>query len=300
VRGDVGLTFRSMRAWVLVLLAVFFDPSGAVGQQRATGVRGLPGPVRTIAIDERLAADAHLRLGDRVIIAGQPDAVAVGAGDTVVISAIVRPGADPSEVARDEYRVRLHLSELQRLTDAGDRVDRFAVRSAGGPATDSALARINAAAFGFRAYRSTDVAVSTSRTFEVVRRFHRAIAGITIVASAIFLLCILLLRVEERRRDIAALRLMGISRRSVVWSVLVEAALISLVGSGLGTVIGWTASLVINWHYRGVYRTPLAFAVVTPTIVVAAVALAIVLGIGAGVAAATRLVRTPPLLLFGR
>lgn len=257
-------------------------------------------PPRTIAIDERLAADEHLHVGDRVVIAGQPGAAANGMGDTVIISGIVRRRADPAEVARDEYAVWVHLSQLQRLTEDNDRVDRFAVRSAGGPATDTALARINAAAFGFHAYRSSAVAVATSRTFQVVRRFHQAIALITIVASAIFLLCILLLRVEERRRDVAALRLMGISRLSVVWAVMVEAALISLVGSALGTGIGWAGSLLINWHYRGVYRTPLAFAVVTPGIVAVAVVLAIVLGIGAGVAAATRLVRTPPLMLFGR
>jgi putative ABC transport system permease protein len=253
---------------------------------------------RTIAIDERLAADAHLRVGDRVVIAGEPGAAA--AGDTVVVAAIVKRGADPSEVARDEYRVRLHLSELQRVIGADDRVDRFAVRTAGGGATDSVLARINAAAFGFHAYRSSEVAVRTSRTFQVVSRFHRAIALITIVASAIFLLCILLLRVEERRRDIAALRLMGVSRASVVRSIVVEAALISVVGSALGTLVGWAGSVVINWHYRGVYRTPLAFAMVTPDIVWTAAALAILLGVGAGFAAAWRLARTPPLALFGR
>ncbi len=257
-------------------------------------------PIRTVAIDQRFADDAHVRVGDRLVVEGQPGAAAAGRGDTVVVSAIVSPRADPSEVARDDYRIRFHLTELLRLTGAGDRVDRFAIRTAGGSATDSALARVNAAAFGFHAYRSADVAVGTSKTFQVVSRFHRAIAVITVTASALFLLCILILRVDERRRDIAALRLMGISRSSVVWSVVLEAALISLVGSVLGTGIGWVASVVINWHYRGVYRTPLAFALVTPDIVLLAVGLAIVLGIGAGFLAALRMVRTPPLTLFGR
>jgi putative ABC transport system permease protein len=50
-----------------------------------------------------------------------------------------------------------------------------------------------------------------------------------------------------------------------------------------------------------VYRTPLAFAVVTPSVVVLAVSLSVVLGLGAGYAAAQRLVRSPPLdLLTGR
>lgn len=257
------------------------------------------GVPRTIAIDSRLAADAHLHVGDRVVLSGQPAGVG-GERDTVVVGAIVSPSADPSQVARDEYRIQLHLSQLLRLTGTPDHVDRFAIRTAGGPAESRAATAVNAAAFGFHAYRSANVAVRTSKTFQVVSRFHRAIALITVAASAIFLLCLLILRVNERRRDIAALRLMGISRRSVVRAVVIEAALISLVGTIVGAGVGWATSLVINWHYRGVYRTPLAFAVVTPHIIAFAAALAVVLGLGAGLIAAIRLVRQPPLALFGR
>jgi putative ABC transport system permease protein len=257
----------------------------------------LPRPPRSVAIDERLAADARLAVGDRIVLTATPG----GPGDTVVIAALVRRRADPSEVARAEYRVRMHLDELQRIIGYGDRVDRFAVGTSTPAGTDTALRAINAAAFGFQAYRSTDIAVETSRTFLVVSRFHRAIGVITIVASAIFLLCIMLLKVDERRRDVAALRLMGISGRSIVKSVMVEAALIAVAGSGIGVAIGWASSRLINWHYRGVYRTPLSFALVTPEIVLLAVVLSLVLGLVAGYAAAQRLVRQPPLdLLTGR
>ena len=217
-----------------------------------------------------------------------------------LLSCVVRRGADPSEVARGEYRVLMHLDQLQSLLDYGNRVDRFAVQARGTEAATRTIARVNDVAFGFRAYRSRDVAVETSRTFQVVSRFHRAIGVITIVASAIFLLCILLLKVEERRRDVAALRLMGVSRASVVKSIVLEAALVAVLGSALGTLVGWAGTLLINWHYQGVYRTPLAFALVTPGIVGFSVALSLVLGVGAGLAAAVRLVRTPPLALFGR
>jgi len=255
-------------------------------------------PPRTMAVDERLATDAHIKIGDHIVLSNAPGA---REGDTLIVSALVRRRADPSEVARAEYRVRLHLDELQSLIAYSDRVDRFAVATRGASTTDSAIRRINAAAFGFQAYRSRDIAVETSRTFLVVSRFHRAIGVITIVASAIFLLCIMLLKVDERRRDVAALRLMGISSRSIVWSVMVEAAVVAVAGSAVGVAIGWTASLIINWHYRAVYRTPLAFAVVTTDIVSLAVALSLVLGLVAGFFAAQRLVRMSALeLLSGR
>ena len=255
-----------------------------------------PPAIRGIALDERLAQDAGIRPGDRLVLAPEPG----GAGDTVVVQALVARSADPSEIARGEYRVRLHLGQLQRLAGYGDRVDRFAVRTRGGAATGRALEQVNRAAFGFRAWRSSEVAVETSRTFQVVSRFHRAIGVITIVASAIFLLCILLLKVEERRRDVAALRLVGISRRTIVRAIVLEAAAVAVAGSAIGAVVGWLVSGAVNAHYQGVYRTPLAFALVTPATVLGAVALSLVLGVLAGLVAAQRLVRTPPLTLLGR
>lgn len=254
-------------------------------------------PHRTIAIDERLAEDARIVVGDRVIVSARPGATG---GDTVVVSAIVRRGADPADIARSEYQVRMHLDQLQKVAGYGDRVDRFAVATGSPAATERALTDINAVAFGFQAHRSRDIAVGTSRTFQVVSRFHKAIGVITIVASAIFLLCIMLLKVEERRRDVAALRLMGISRATVVKGIVVEAALLALVGCGLGVGVGWAASEFINWYYQGVYRTPLYFSLITTPIVTLAVGLSLVLGIGAGLLASLRLVRTPPLTLFGR
>ena len=252
--------------------------------------------LRTITIDQRLATDAHLQIGDTAVVSATTGA----GGDSVIIAAIVGRRADPSEIARSEYRVHLHLDQLQRLIGYGDRVDRFAVSTRGDAAADSAVRAINAAAFGFRAYRSRDIAVETSETFAVVSRFHRAIGVITIVASAVFLLCILLLKVDERRRDVAALRLLGISRRSVMLTVVLEAAFVSVIGSGVGVAIGWVTSLAVNWHYQARYQTPLRFALVTGDIVLFAVTLSLVLGVIAGALAARRLVRTHPLVLLGR
>jgi putative ABC transport system permease protein len=271
--------------------------ASAVTAQRIDSIAPAAAAQRTIAIDERLAGDANIRVGDRVVLAAEPGQ---RSGDTAIVSAIVRRRADPSEVARSDYRVRLHLDHLQRLTGYGDRVDRFAILTTGGSATDSVLKRVNSAAFGFRAHRSRDIAVETSKTFLVVSRFHRAIGVITIVASATFLLCIMLLKVDERRRDVAAMRLMGISRATVVRSVMLESSFVALVGSVFGVGLGFVTSAFVNSHYQAVYRTPLRFAIITPGTVAFSVLLSLLLGIGAGALAARRLARTPPLTLFGR
>jgi len=281
----------------LLVALIVATPLASATAQRIDSVAPAASAERAIAIDERLAADAGLRVGDRVMIAPEPGAATV---DTVRIAAIVKRRADPSEVARSDYRIRMHLDHLQRVTGYGDRVDRFAIQTAGGAATDSVLQRVNATAFGFRAYRSEAIAVETSKTFQVVSRFHRAIGVITIVASATFLLCIMLLKVDERRRDVAAMRLMGISQSTVVRSVMLESSFVALAGSFVGVALGLVVAWLVNDHYQAVYRTPLRFAIVTPGTVAVSVALSLLLGIGAGALAARRLARTAPLTLFGR
>ena len=277
----------------LFLASFLIQDSSSVGRALATA---LEPQQRTVAIDDAFAERAHLKVGDRVSISARPGT----AGETVIVGAIVRRGADPSEVARGDLRVWMHLDQLQAVAGYGDRVDRFAIATT--PAADipRLIGRINGVAFGFQAYRSRDIAVETSRTFQVVSRFHRAIGIITIVASSVFLLCIMVLKVEERRRDIAALRLMGISRSTVVRAIIIEAAVVAVLGSALGVAIGWAISLVVNWHYQALYQTPLAFSIVTAPTIAFAVSLSLVLGIAAGVMASLRLVRTPPLALFGR
>ena len=253
--------------------------------------------IRTIALDARLGTDAGLRLGDTVRVSAAPNDTAA---ERAIVTALLARRADPSEVARSEYRARLHLDHLQRLIAYGDRVDRFAIRSTGDSARAALLATINTAAFGFRAWPSAEIAVRTSRTFQVVRRFHRAIGIITIVASAAFLLCILLLKIDERRRDIAALRMMGISAATIVKSVVLEAGIIALLGSAVGVAVGIVMARLVNWHFQGVHRTSLAFTFVTADTVLLACGLSVVLGVVAGWVAARRLVGVPPLVLLGR
>jgi len=279
------------------LVCILAVPLASATAQRIDSVSPSASVERTIAIDERLAADAGLRIGDRVVLAAEPGAPR---GDTVRIAAIVKRRPDPSEVARSDYRLRMHLDHLQRLASYGDRVDRFSLQTAPNAAVDSVVRRVNAGAFGFRAYRSRAIAVETSKTFLVVSRFHRAIGVITIVASATFLLCIMLLKVDERRRDVAAMRLMGVSRSTVVRSVMLESSFVALLGSLFGVGLGLVTAWFVNVHYQSVYRTPLRFAIVTPETVAISVALSLLLGIGAGALAARRLAGTAPLALFGR
>jgi putative ABC transport system permease protein len=249
-----------------------------------------------VAVERRLADELALRVGDTVRLGTAPDSMRTVA----VVAAVYEPRPDPAQITKDERYVRLHLPDLAALLGAPDRVDRFGVGLVPGASVDSAVARLGQNAFGYRAYPSTVIASGSSQTFLVVSRFHRAIAVITIVASAVFLLCIMLLKVEERRRDAAVMRFVGVRRRTIFGALLLEAVLVAVVGSVLGTALAFGAGAATNAYYRRFFDTALTFSLITPGIVAFSVALSLVLGIVAGAVAAWRLVRTRPMVLWGR
>ncbi len=179
-------------------------------------------------------------------------------------------------------------------------MDRFGIGLAPGVPADSAAAVLNRWAFGFQVHPSATIASESSQTFKVVSRFHRAIGFITIVASAVFLLCIMLLKVEERRLDAAVMRFVGVRRRTIFGALVLEAALVAVLGSVAGAGLAWLAGAVTNAYYRNFFDTELIFSLITPRIVLFSIVLSLVLGIGAGAIAAWRLVRTRPMVLWGR
>ncbi len=254
------------------------------------------GQVQQVAVEPRLAQALGLHLGDTIHLGSAPDSLRF----TAVVAALFTPKSDPATLMRRDFQIRLHLPALATLLGQPDRVDRFGVVVRPGANPDSVATALNRTAYGFRAFTSREVAGGSSQTFRVVSRFHRAIAIISIVASAVFLLCIMLLKVEERRIDAAVMRFIGVRRRTIFGALLLEACLVALIGSGLGVGLAYGAGALTNFYYQRLFHTSLIFSLITPDIVLESVVLALTLGLVAGALAALRLVRTPPLTLWGR
>ena len=171
---------------------------------------------------------SSLRVGDTVRLGTAPDSMRAVA----TVAAIYEPRPDPAEITRDERHVRLHLPDLAALLGAPDRVDRFGIGLVPGIAGGQRRRRARAQRVRVPGLSPRRPSPSeSSQTFLVVSRFHRAIAVITIVASAVFLLCIMLLKVEERRMDAAVMRFVGVRRRTIFGALLLEAALVAVAGS---------------------------------------------------------------------
>jgi putative ABC transport system permease protein len=262
----------------------------------STATPAVSAQVIEIAVERPLAAELGLAVGDTLRLGPAPDSTVTLA----TVAAVYEPRPDPAEIAKRERHIRMHLPDLATQLRAPDRVDRFSIGLRPGISADSAVAALNGSAFGYRAYTTAEIASQSSQTFLVVSRFHRAIALISIVASAVFLLCIMLLKVEERRLDAAMMRFVGVRRRTIFLALLLEAVLVAALGSALGSGLAYLAGLATNAYYRRFFDTTLVFSAITPDIVAFSVLLSLTLGAGAGALAAWRLVHTRPLVLWGR
>jgi putative ABC transport system permease protein len=253
-------------------------------------------PIPQVAIERELAHELGVSVGDTLRLSTAADSL----GSLFTVAAIYEPSADPAEIAKREHHLRLHLPDLAGLLGTPDRVDRLSIGITPHVSADSAAGVLNRSAYGYRVYNSNAIASESSQTFLVVSRFHRAIALITIVASAVFLLCIMLLKVEERRLDAAVMRFVGVRRRTIFAALLLEAVVIATLGSLIGTAFAYLAGAATNAYYQRFFDTSLTFSLITPGIVSFSVALSLLLGAAAGGVAAWRLIHTRPLILWGR
>jgi len=257
-----------------------------------------------VLLSRQLAARARLSIGDTVTFASDPEGKHAV---TVRVAGIYEPTPDPMRFTAQRLEAHMHLPDLLAvIADGADPAD---------PAAREAVDAINV-----KLIEPTDAnrfvldltarvpgvtVTPTNRTrdddpFAVLDRFHVAISIVTVAGATAFLVALMVIRAEERRDTIAILRLIGISRRSLLTAVAFEGLLIAVVGAIFGVLTAYAAEGLVNRVFQARYDTALVFLHVTPSIAARAIAIALPLGLAAGVGASWPLVRGPILSLFRR
>lgn len=244
-----------------------------------------------VLVERPYAEAAGLTPGATVVVRSTIEAEPCNA----VVAGVFEPPPDPATLYATRPRVLFHLPHLQAMTGRRNEVDYFTVRTRPGTDLATLAADLDPLLPGAQVLPVDEVAERSSTTFSVVSRFHTAIAVITLIAGGVFLGCIMILKVQERRLPIAAARLTGIPRRLLFWWTVTEAAMLSTLGGAVGLGVGVASSAVVNAYYQRYYDTTLVFSQVTGVVVTEALALAVLLGMAAGLFAATRLLASDPL-----
>lgn len=287
---------RSLARLGAAAALLFAGAAGSPVIARAQAPFPPPDTFISISLSDQAARRLGVHVGDLLELAAQPS----GPWRRARVAQIYRPVRYPTEVGRNSIDLRLHLPDLQTLLGRGDQAESIVVRLRGPVNARGVVTRLNAAGLGFRAYTSASLAVQSSSTFEVIRRFHRAIGLVTLLASSVFLIAIMALKGEEMRKPVGVMGLIGISPRTISGTIMVIATGVALLGSTLGIGLGYLVSLAINAYYRRLFDTDLVFSRITPPLLGTAVALSLALGIAAGGLVAWRLLRRTALDSAGR
>ena len=123
--------------------------------------------------------------------------------------------------------------------------------------------------------------------------FLGAIAGISLLVGSIGIMNIMLVSVTERTREIGIRKAVGAKRRDILLQFLLEAAMLSLVGGGVGIIIGWGLSVAVSFIAGAAGLT--LQTVVSLDIVVIAVLVSVFIGLASGIYPAMRAARQNPI-----
>jgi len=286
-----------MASWsVLAALlgAVLAAPPAAVDEQASNP----PG----ILISRQLAEARGLGLGDVVRLGPQP------AGERARpfrVTGVYEPVPDPFRLTAERLEIRVHLPDLIELTVAADdpgaaeSVTRVNVALRDPADADRFAGDLEAKLPGVSVWPSSG-SWSGADPFTVLERFHVAVASVTMIGSAAFLLSLMVMRSEERRQNAGILRLLGFTRPRILLEVFLEGLLIAAAGTAFGLLLAVAVEGLFNRFFQWHYDTALVFVHVTPGIAVKCVAIAVPLGIFAGVVASWTLLRRDIMTLLRR
>ena len=255
-----------------------------------------------ILVSRQLLASEHLAIGDVVALSSDPKGAHA---KPFRIVGVYEPVPDPARLGAAALEARLHLPDLMELTaDPADPVASESVRSINVKLAEASDAAAFARELAARApgilVRDLAAPDDADVTFVVLDRFHLAISLVTVIASSIFLLALMVMLVDERRDTVAILRLIGLRRRRIFIQVLAEGLVIALVGALFGVGLAIALEGGFNRFFQWRYDTALVFVRVTPAIAARAVSVAVPLGIAASVAASWSLLRRGAMALARR
>jgi ABC-type lipoprotein release transport system permease subunit len=256
-----------------------------------------------VLVSRQLMSAEGLQVGDVVSLSADPS----GAGARRFrIVGQYEPTPDPMRLGAERLELHLHLPDLVTLSGTSsnpldaEAVDAINLRVTGGGDQRRDVARRLAAAIPGLQVESIATDNRRAAPFVVLERFHLAIALVTVVASSVFLLALMLMLVEERRSTVAILRLIGFRRARILQHVLAEGVVIAIAGALFGVVLSSLMETGINRFFQWRYDTALVFVKITPGVALRSIAVSVPLGVAAIFASSWSLLRNEAVSLTRR
>jgi lipoprotein-releasing system permease protein len=209
-----------------------------------------------IILGSALAAELAVKLGDKVVLM-TPEGSATPAGFAPRMRRFTVSGIFDSGMYEFDRGLALtHMKDAATLYRLGDRVTglRLALHD---PFLAPLVVRTVARAIDYdgKGYFVSDWTrehVNFFRSVELTKSMMFFILLILVVVAAINLVATLVMIVKEKQTDIAILRTIGAAPGNVLKMFLVQGAIIGLVGTLAGVLLGWVLALNVTEAIRGI------------------------------------------------
>jgi putative ABC transport system permease protein len=217
-----------------------------------------------VLLSEPASRLLHAAVGDSVTLIGRldPQVVTERLGRTLKVRGIVRWVYD----YRGQPSVGTVLSVMQSLAGqrSDDRASLLTVR-----AEDDSLAATVAAGL-----RREFPQLEVNSVADLVRHFKQRLVyfrqlayilgSMSLVVTVLLIATLLTINVNERLGEIATLRALGISRRTVVREIMLEGAVLTTVGSIIGIVLGLATARYLDSILTSFPGLPAVFSFFVP------------------------------------
>ena len=240
-------------------------------------------------VPESLGTPAPLLVGKTIQVRGQPFEV-LGVLEEKGAAGFNRPDDEvyvPTSTA--QYRVfggRRRLSSIFAQVSSTEAMDEaYGV-------IDRILRRVHRIRPGenvdFTIRNSSDLVETFNATTQTFTLLLAGIAGISLMVGGIGIMNIMLVSVTERTREIGVRKALGATRKAILFQFLIEALVLCVMGGLLGVAVGFGGAEVLT-------RTQGWETVVSPNVVIAAVAFSAAIGLFFGIWPAQRAAKLNPI-----
>ena len=183
------------------------------------------------------------------------------------------------------WRTIFASTDLSQVTIQAETAEEL--QAAGQKAADL-LNRLHNTEEAYQVINMEEIAAGIGQITNIMTTIIGSIAGISLLVGGIGVMNIMLVSVTERTREIGVRMALGATRGQILMQFLIESVTLTLIGGGIGILLGWGASAIVS----GIAGWP---ALISWPVIVIGVLFSMIIGIVFGILPANKASRLDPI-----
>jgi putative ABC transport system permease protein len=250
---------------LLTLFGYGVQPESQGVYRVVAGADLAPGDTSGLLVSAPAAALlGNARVGDTIVLAGRLDPQIAAAGEDRAL--VVRGMVEWLYDFRGQPSVGAVLPVMQRLArqSTTDPASLVLVRARSDSMVEPLVSRLRARYPTLEVNSVVELVAQARRRLAYFTQLSRVLGAMSLIVTVLLIGTLLTITVNERLGEIATLRAIGIGRGTVVRQVLAEGIALTVIGSGLGVLLGLATARYLDAILTSFPGLPAAFSFFVP------------------------------------